>query len=669
MQRQPVSALILALAVAMAPLAIQLPWWAVGWCVFSWAYLLVGDKRSWAPLPRGVRLTVFIAGLTAVLLSAGLRFDGGDFMVLLAVMAGIKPLEILSRRDSMATVFLAYFLVITSLFVFENLSMTLYVFISVWVTTGVLIHVNDPGAAIGRQLRLASRLVLVAVPLMALMFLLFPRLSGSFWGSPWAGQGRSGFSTSMRIGDVSRLVLVDEPAFSVTFDLPIPDAHRLYWRGIVFQRFDGAGWHPANLQPTRRGGFGGADLTRYAVILEPHGHRHLFALDLPATVNSQATIMQDHTLLARRPVRQRFQYRAASYLDWGPDAPGEPDDAYLQLPPNLNPLAAALGDRWSRTLSNPEAVVAQGLAFFKDNDFVYSLRPDRLGLDAVDDFLFVSRKGFCEHYATAFAVLMRSAGLPTRIVGGYQGGRWNALGAFLTVRHSDAHVWCEVWVAGQGWLRVDPTFAVAPDRIDTGIEGALAGAELPGFLDFNRGDRLARWAETLRQTWEAVNTRWNIWFMGFSAEDQMALLRRLGLSMGRQSGWLLFMVLPALFVAGAILLIRLRNQEHPKPPGDELQKIYGRFLEKMARFGLPRPPHQGPLDFARSVTKRHPALQWDVAEITGRYIGLRYGHDDSGNALKDLRKRVRRFNPRRAMLAGKQNTVDQIRKGPRPARG
>lgn len=150
MQQQPIRALILALAVAMAPLVFQLPWWAVGWCLVSWGYLLIGERRGWAAPPRGVLLSGFIVGMAVLLLSAGLKFDGADFIALLAVMAGIKPLEIRSRRDSMVTVFLAYFLTITSLFVFENLSMTLYLFVSVWTTTGVLIHVNDPKGAIGR---------------------------------------------------------------------------------------------------------------------------------------------------------------------------------------------------------------------------------------------------------------------------------------------------------------------------------------------------------------------------------------------------------------------------------------------------------------------------------------------------------------------------------------
>ncbi len=652
MPRQPLGPLILALVVAMAPLVFQLPWWTVGWCAASWGYLLVRDRRGWAVPSRGVRSAVFIIGMAVVLMFAGLRFDGGDFMTLLAVMAGIKPMEIQSRRDSMVTVLLAYFIVITSLFFYENLSMTLYLFVSVWTTTGVLIHVNDPMGAIGRQMRLAARLVLVAVPLMVLLFLLFPRLSGSFWGTPWASHSRSGFSSSMRIGDVSRLVRVDAPAFSVFFDSPLPDADQRYWRGIVFQHFDGAAWQPVAAQASRRGSVGGADLSRYTVVLEPHGLRNLFVLDLPVTANPVATIMEDHTLVARRPIRQRFHYGAASLLDYRQNSADAPGDAYLQLPANRNPQTAALGKQWAQDDAAPGTLVATALAFFRKNGFTYTLRPDRLGVHAVDDFLLVSRKGFCEHYATAFTVLMRAAGVPTRIVGGYQGGRWNALGQFLTVRQSDAHVWCEVWLAGQGWVRVDPTYAVAPERINAGIEGSLAGADLPGFLGRNRGDWSARWTETLRQTWEAVNNRWNIWFMGFSAEDQIALLKRLGISMGRQGGWLLFMILPALFVAVVILLVSLRGKTQTKPPADEVQKIYRRFLDKMARIGMPKAPHQGPLDYARWVMQTHPALERDVGEIAGHYIGLRYGHEGGRGGLKDFRLRVQRFNPRRTMAAG-----------------
>jgi len=365
-----------------------------------------------------------------------------------------------------------------------------------------------------------------------------------------------------------------------------------------------------------------------------------------------AAIMADHTLVARRPVWQRLHYGAASLLDYLQASGEVPGQAYLQLPADRNPQAAALGDAWRRTHDTPEAMVAAGLAFFREKGFRYTLRPDRSGLHAVDDFLFSSRKGFCEHFASAFTVLMRAAGVPTRMVGGYQGGKWNGLGAFLTVRHADAHVWCEVWLAGTGWVRVDPTFTVAPDRIDAGIDIALAGEERLWFLNPGQALFMARWAETVRQTWEAVNTRWNMWFMGFSAEDQIALMKRLGIAAGQKGVWLSFLLLPGLFIAAVVLPGRLRARASRRAVDDEALKIYNRFLHKMARGGMPKARHQGPLDFARWVAEKSPALAPDVNDIIDRYIDLRYGHVADVKAVKVLRQRVHRFSLRRAVSAG-----------------
>jgi transglutaminase-like putative cysteine protease len=638
----------------MAPLVLQVPFWAVVWCAVCWGYLLVRDRRGWPRPSRGVWHAIFFTALAIVLMAAGMRFDGGDFITLLVVMAGLKPLEVDNRRDCMVTLFLGYFLTITSLFVFENLSMTLYLFVSVWVTTGVLIHVNDPTGAIRRQMRLSARLMVTAIPLMAVLFLLFPRLSGSYWGSPWSRHNRSGFSSTMRIGDVSQLVLVDEPAFSVSFDTTIPRADQRYWRGIVFQRFDGRAWHPDRNQAIRRNNLSGDTLSRYTVVLEPHGHRHLFVLDLPVAVNPVATIMQDHTLVARRPIRQRFHYGAASFLSYHSSGNDTPGDDFLQLPTNRNPRALALGKQWRRELNSPERRVARALNFFRQKEFVYTLQPDRLGVDSIDDFLFVSRSGFCEHYAAAFAVLMRAAGVPCRIVGGYQGGKWNAVGEFLSVRHSDAHAWCEVRLAGRGWVRVDPTAVVAPERIESGIEGALSGQWLPEFLSRSRDAWLANWAGQIQLTWEAVNTRWNMWFMGFAIEDQLALFKHLGLSAGRRAGWVLLALTPPVFVIVVVLIGRLRARTSKQPPADESLIVWDRFLKKMMRIGIVKASHQGPLDFARSAADQYPALEQEVAEIVGRYIGLRYGQNNGNRDLDTFRHSVRRFKPHRLLALSGQ---------------
>ncbi len=645
MPRQPLASLILALGVAMAPLVGQLPLWAVLWCGVAWAYVLVREERNWTPLSRAVRMGLFIVALAAVLVSAGALFDGNDFITLLAVMAGIKPLEVNNRRDSMITVFLAYFLTITSLFVFDNLAMILYLFVSVWVSTAVLIHVNEPDGKIRGHLRLAARLVLVAIPMTAMLFILFPRLSSSFWGTPWTRQPHSGFSGTMRIGDVSRLALNDDPAFSVSFKSPVPRVNQLYWRGIVFQRFDGQTWQPTLDLKVRHQYIGGENEARYTVILEPHGYRYLFALELPTKVDPVAIIMEDHTLVTRRPVSQRLSYRAVSILDYRQAVTESYDPVTLDLPAGKNPMSLDLGRRWGRQYATTEEIVDAGLDFFRKNGFAYTLRPGRLGEDAIDDFLFTTRKGFCEHFAAGFAVLMRAAGVPARIVAGYQGGRWNALGDFFTVRQSDAHVWCEVWEKKRGWVRVDPTFIVAPERIDRGFEQALAQGVLEG--DQVRGKSRWRtdWINRLEMTWEAVNIRWNMWFMGFSAEDQLALLRRLGISLGGQGRWLVVLVLPSLFILLFILARSLNSRGHRVSSRDQALKIYSRFLRKTARSGLPKAPYQGPQAYAAWISRMAPELTPDVDAITNLYITLRYARASKDAALKQLRQRVRRFRP------------------------
>ncbi|WP_419661596.1 transglutaminase domain protein [Desulfosarcina variabilis str. Montpellier] len=643
MQVQPIGQLLLALAVATAPLCFALPWWAIGWCMAFWGYLWVRGPAHSAVPSRSIRLIFFSIGLILVFISAGLRFDGSDFITLLAVMAGVKPLEVRGHRDSMVTVFLAYFLTITSLFVFENLAMTVYLFISVWVTTAVLIHVNHPAGSFGPQLKLSARLVLWAVPLMMVFFLAFPRLSGSLMNAPWSRQNRSGFSTLMRMGDVSRLVTMDTPAFSVFFDSSLPEADQRYWRGIVFQSFDGDTWTPIHRQRARRSSIKGKVLTRYRVVLEPHGHRNLFALDLPVTATPVATIMADHTLQTRRPVRQRLTYAVTTALDHRQDRIGHPGDRYLQLPANRNPQTLELGRQLALAHTDPTARVRAGLDLFRSEGFTYTLKPDRLGRDAVDDFLFISRNGFCEHFASAFTVLMRSAGVPVRMVGGYLGGRWNAVGHFLTVRQADAHVWCEVWIKGAGWVRVDPTLAVAPDRVDDGIDGFLNTGSWLSVI--SQDHWLRRWIETIRLGWQTVNFRWDIWFMGFSATDQAALVKKVW---HWRYGVLLVGALLGLTIA-AFFVYRRQRQRQPVAIEDQALILYNRFLKKMSRIGLAKPPYQGAYDYSRRVAGDHPAFEKAVAEIVDCYLSLRYGREPGDDDLKTLRQLVRRFHPRKRL--------------------
>jgi hypothetical protein len=365
--------------------------------------------------------------------------------------------------------------------------------------------------------------------------------------------------------------------------------------------------------------------------------------------------MEDYTLLSRRPLKRRHRYAATSVMDIRPVHAQLRAETYLQLPPGRNPRTLALGRQLARRHTDVDAIVEAGLAFLRDNSFVYSLTPDRLGRDAVDDFLFRSRNGFCEHFATAYAVLMRAAGVPARVVGGYQGGRWNSLGEFLTVRQTDAHAWCEVWRPERGWTRVDPTLVVAPDRIGNGLE-AVAGA-MQGYFGRQGEGWLGPWIEGLRLTWEAVDTRWQMAFMAFSADEQMTFLARLGLSAGRHGRLALVAMVTLLFVGMVFFVKRWRYPTRRAARVDEALIIYRRFLSKMNRIGLPKPPHQGPWDYSRAVITRQPVLMADVEAITRRYIQLRYASQGDATGLDAFRRQVRAFRPRR-LLADRADRVD-----------
>lgn len=641
--------LIAALAVSIAPLLRQLPVWLVAWCILLWGYLLIREKRGWPKFSSRMRLAVLCIGFGAVFVSAGLRFDGADFIKLLAMLAGIKPFEVHSHRDRMITLFLAYFLVITSLFVFENLAMTLYLFLSVFFTTGVLVLVNSREGALKPALQVSGGLLLKALPLTVVLFLFFPRVSGVFWGTPWHRSGQTGFTNVLGLGDVSRLVQVDKVAFTVDFEGNLPALGELYWRGVVFQQFDGQTWRPPGVQPVRTRPVFGLPEVAYKVLMEPHGHKTLFALDLPKAAPAGAQVMSDHTLAARQTVRQKFRYRAISILRPTVTSGLEARQKTLQLPGQLNPKAREMGRSWMKAGLSDRQVLSRALSFFQSGGFTYTLSPGRLGRDAIDDFLFTTRSGFCEHYASALVFLLRAAGVPARIVGGYLGGRWNSMGGYLTVRQSDAHAWAEVWLEGSGWTRVDPTSQVAPQRISAGIESALSPDALPSFLRSAKGSPITSWLRSVQDTWDGISTRWDIWFMGFSAEEQFAILSKIGLHAGNWIRWAALLLTTAATIIAGISLSVLYKRRRPGGNDDEVLQSYNRFLQKMARVGLPKQPHQGPESHAADIYRQAPEIREAVAEITNDYIVLRYSNpsgDVSGEAFK---RKVKRFHPRRTL--------------------
>ena len=638
--------LLVALFVAIVPRTFSLPAWMLAWIAVLWTYAFFAEKKAWPKPGKVVRAILALVGVLGVLLHFGGSVSGASYVGLLAIMTGLKVLEIQTRRDEMFTVFLAYFLVIASLFQAETLAMTVYMFFSVLVTTAVLIHVNHPEGKFKAQLKLSGMIVLKSAPIMILLFFLFPRIQGSLWGFRRTPMSTTGFSDTMSPGSVSSLVKSNEIAFRARFEGDIPGRDSLYWRGIVLWNFDGFVWERGIDPKPKLSPAQGAKPVEYTVMLEPHYKKMLFALDIPAKGPPNSDLLEDNILDSRYRIRNLYRYKAISYPDHVPDLSDGRLHAAKRLPRSGNPKARELARQWALKWKDPEKIVEEGLDYFGGNKYVYTLNPPLLYHDMIDEFLFETRQGYCEHFASSFAFLMRAAGVPARIVGGYQGGEINPYGNYLIVRQSDAHAWVEVWIESRGWVRVDPTARAAPLRITEGLQNALRYEELPAYLTLeNLGPFANAWLE-IRFSWDALNSFWNIWFVGYSDLDQRDFLAKAGFGSGswleaaKTISWVLCLVL----VCGIFLWLRNRRRYIKKTAPEAA--AYARFCAELASAGLERKPWQGPSDFAEKIVRERRDLKEPVETITNLYIRLRYspiGENERKKELAKLKKHVAGF--------------------------
>lgn len=622
--------LSLSLLLVLVPHAPRMPAWIsvlflllAGWRLYT--------VRTGKTLPhRYLMGTVVVAMLAGVYLSYGTLTGRDAGVAMLAVLAGMKIAESRLLRDAYVVIFLGFFLVVTNFLYSETIPTGLYMLVVVAVLTGSLVAVTTESSSLvpQRQLGLAAVILAQAVPVMLVAFLLFPRISGPLWGLPKdAFSARSGLSDTMTPGDISGLSLSSDVAFRVRFDGEIPENRDLYWRGPVLWKTDGHTWTKGEsirrskpIVFARRG-----SPVDYVVTIEPHQRRWLFALELPATIPPMATMSAEFELRSLKRVRKRMRYRVRSYTDY--EAPRITRDELaegLELAQGAHPRARELALKWRGELADPQAVVERALNFFREQSFVYTLTPPLLTKDNVDEFLFETRQGFCENFASAFTVLMRAAGIPSRVVTGYQGGELNKLGNFLTVRQRDAHAWSEVWLGeAEGWVRIDPTGAVAPARIESGMEAAIPRPIGPGALNLQPSEPVRRAWRNLRQGWEALNNAWNEWVLGYGPERQRRLLNRFGIDgtdFARLAIWLIFCVLALL--AGTSLLLARRPRTR-----DPAVRAYHKFQKKLARAGLERYQGEGPMDFAHRVSRARPDLAAQVSRITDIYVSIRYARE------------------------------------------
>ncbi len=618
----------------------------------SWRYCVCA--YAW-PCPKKV-IRILLAGvaIATVYTTYGNLMGRDPGIALLVTMLGVKLLEMDSHRDVYITVLIGYFLVITHFLYSQSILTALYMFTVVIVITGSLIDLNrqhQQGATvIGANLRLSASLLAQASPFMVVFFILFPRIGSPLWGLPSdAYGGTTGLGDSMSPGQISQLSQSDRVAFRVKFDGPPPPPSQRYWRGPVFWHTDGRRWQPKH--PRQRESKRNpppftpiGDPVSYTVTLEAHKRRWLYALDLPITVPEFSNITADYQLHAIQDIKQRVRYQVVSHPSYHmDDLSAAQRRRALQLPRGTNTKTAALGRAWRNEFEKDYVIVNQALAMYAMQPFIYTLTPPLLSMDnPTDMFLFETKKGFCEHYASSFTMLMRAAGVPARVVTGYQGGELNPVGNYLIVRQRDAHAWAEVWLEGRGWVRVDPTAAVAPERVEMSInnvaqrEGDSVQFELP------ESAAVRAIVEQLRLSWDAVNNSWNQWILNYNQVQQRNFLAKLGLGIESWKGMVTALTISVtgliMLVAGYILLQRFHA-------ADPVTTLWLRYCRKLARRGINRRPAEGPRDFAHRVALLRPDLKPQSDLISDLYITLRYSPQPTENDVSVLRHRVREFRP------------------------
>lgn len=649
-QRGALLSLVVAGMLAVAPHVLELPVWVVpvfiGFAL--WRYAI--ERWSLYHPGRVVRyaLTAVALALTYQQFHTFLGRDAG--LTLLITLLGVKFLELRRYRDYRVSAFLFYLVILGSFLYEQSLALGLYALLAVLANTAALVHFAAPNAlAPVARLRLAGGLIVKALPVMLLLYFLFPRLHGALWALPDDGsQARTGLDDTMQPGDVNQLAESSELAMRVVFEGETPPARERYFRALVLWETDGRRWQrgPALGEPT--GLVPRGPPVRYEVVLEPSNRRWLPALDLPLAQPATAGLRAGFTLERREPVRERLRYSLTSFTRYATGALSERErTAALQLPLVISPRVRTLAEGWKREHGEARAVAEAALTLFRREAFVYTLSPPRLGADPVDEFLFETRRGFCEHYAGAFVTLMRAAGVPARVVTGYQGGEVNEAGGYLMLRQLDAHAWAEVWLPNSGWARVDPTAAIAPERIELGSDAvrrmAAAGRPLgalplgESLRGIERGLLELGWITTQRY-WDLANLTWYRWVTDFGPERQRDLLAALGLERISARGL-------GLLLVGALLLVALLYAwwlARDRQRRDPAQRAYLRYCRELARAGVVRAPGEGPVAFAARATSRLPQKRMAIEAVTRHYVAARYGSVGTVG-LDPLRRAVRAF--------------------------
>jgi transglutaminase-like putative cysteine protease len=607
--------------------------------LLGWRWWKRRGQSGRAPIYLKLPLLGLLA--VAIFTSYGTLFGREAGTALAIGLLVLKLLESETPRDARVGIAFACFALMTALLFDQGMVVTFLVALALLPALAALRALQPARIPVSfkRELLPVLGMLALSLPLALFAFVAVPRLSSPLWGAPTSPQARTGLSDRMSPGDFAELLTDDGPAMRVSFDGAPPPNGARYFRAYVLWRYDGRTWAYAGY-PRAPTSLTAGRTIKYQIALEPSGQTALPALDVPLQAPSQGQLGGDREIIASKPVNDALSYSMESALDYRlqPDLDDRARRRALQLPQGFNPRTIALGQSWrQRHGEDTDAIVHEALGMFHNGVFRYTLLPAPLGHDAMDDFLFSTHEGFCEHYASAFTILMRAAGIPARVVTGYQGGYWNSIGNYLLVRQSDAHAWAEVWIAGRGWVRVDPTAAVRPDRVSLGA-AAVAGDQNDWFG--------SQWLRDARNHWDVVNRWWNQGVIGFSALRQRGLLSPLGIrDTDAEELGLLLAIGCVLFATIGLVWALWRQRET-----DPLRAAMTRLEHKLAGVAVVRRHSEGPQHYLSRAARALPHQRDVLEQLMRSYLDLRYAHDEPPpEPLRAFRRAVRDFRPRRVV--------------------
>ncbi len=656
--------ILCSLVAVILPHVGRMPIWLVlicALCVIG-RILIYQGRMSY---PGAVIKTIFVVLILWVMIAQYGRdvFATESTVAILIVAISLKLLEMHKKRDVIMVIYLCYFTSIAEFIWSQSIPVAIYIMACVLLISAALMSLSQTEEYQNplRTIKLSSVILLQSIPLMLALFILFPRIS-PLWSVPLqSSSARTGLSDSMSPGDIGDLIASDELAFRVKFNDENPRPAELYWRAITLDRFDGREWTRGfNVEPQFLG-LGGREnrdwfqdieyqgrSIDYNVIMEPTDENWIYTLKIPQVLDERMIMRRDFQVDSIRNVNQRFSYDMRSYMNnrLDPSLNQRESRRWRGLPDDGNERSREFAVNLREESGSDQAFIQNVLAYYTTENFFYTLQPALLARDPVDEFLFSTREGFCEHYASSFTFLMRAVGIPARVVTGYQGGEYNPYDETLTVRQYDAHAWSEVWLPDQGWVRVDPTAAVAPDRIEQGSQFTFQSEDV--FLE-NAGLSLLRFRNSLflndlRYRLEMIDYSWNRFVLNYDQSMQFAFFSSLFNEVTR--GKIIFSALSFIFISVSIMVffvLRKPSRKELHPATD----IYLRYCEGLAKQGYMREKGETPLEYYERLSNAKPGWAQQMREITDKYIELVYKKVDqqrNQEAVKQFKIKVRQFH-------------------------